>query len=381
MLRRDSALNSFILAAAMALAIGYFVPRYLTQTAQNAASGGSSGGSSGATASATNATATEPGTRAPTVTWAASAPGRIEPTGGEIKISPQAGGRIAEVLVGVNDKVQAGDLLVRFDDSDLDARVAAAEAEVNVRRRERDGEQASGKNGQDRRAAEDALAAAERTLASNRGDFDRLVKSLKTGGATPADVDKAREAVTQASQKLGEARTAVRKVNATAGMPLQTRLEAGIAAARAELTLAEAALERTRVRAPRDGTILQVLATQGETAAPSPENVLVIMGDMSKLRVRAEIEERDVGKVRAGQAAVIRSDAYPGKDFEGKIASIAQALGPARMSLKGPRKPTDIDVLEIMIDLNGTPPLLSGMRVDVFLKPDATAAAPAPKSN
>lgn len=381
MLRRDSALNSFILAAMMALAIGYLVPRYLTQTAQQSVSGSSGGGSSsGATASSTTAQP-DPGSRAPTVTWAASAAGRVEPTGGEIKITPQAGGRIAEVLVGVNDKVTAGDLLVRFDDGDLEARVAAAEAEVNVRRRERDGEQASGVNGRDRRAAEDTLAAAERSLTTNRGEFDRQLRSWKSGVATPADVEKAREAVTQATQKLADARAALRKVNATAGMPLQTRLEAGIAAARAELTLAESALERTRVRAPRDGTILQVLATAGETAAPSPENILVILGDMSKLRVRSEIEERDVGKVRVGQAAIIRSDTYPGKDFEGKVASIAQALGPARMSVKGPRKPTDIDVLEIMIDLTGTPPLLSGMRVDVFLKPDATAAAPAPKSN
>ncbi len=380
MLRRDSALNSFILAAMLALAIAYFVPRYLTQPLPNV----SGGGGSGSGASAVGATA-EPGTKAPTVTWAASAPGRIEPTGGEIKISPQAGGRIADVLVSVNDKVQAGDLLVRLDDADLEARVAAAEAEVNVRRRERDTEQAAGKNGQDRRAAEDALAAAERTLASSRGELDRRVKSVKSGGATARPMsDKAREAVTQATQKLADARTALRRVNATAGMPLQTRLEAGIAAARAELTLAESALERAHIRAPRDGTILQVLATPGETAAPSPENVLVVLGDMSKLRVRAEIEERDVGKVRVGQAAIIRSDAYPGKDFEGKVGSIAQALGPAKMSIKGPRKPTDIDVLEIMIDLVGAPPLLSGMRVDVFLKPDATAnanAAAATKPN
>lgn len=371
MLRRDSAINTFVLAAAMALAIGYFVPRYLTQTP---VTGGGSSTSGGSVLSATTGDA---GSKAPTVTWAASAPGRVEPTGGEIKITPQAGGRIAEVLVGVNDKVQAGDLLVRFDDGDLEARVAAAEAEVNVRRRERDGEPATGK-AQERRVAEDAFAAAERTLAASRGEFDRLASAAKTGGASPAEVQTAREAVAQATQKLDAARTALRKLNAGAGMPLQNRLEAGIAAARAELTLADAALERTRVRAPRDGTILQVLATAGETAAPSPENVLVVLGDMSKLRVRAEIEERDVGKVRVGQAAIVRSDAYPGKDYEGKVASIAQALGPGKLSIKGPRKPTDIDVLEIMIDLNGTPPLISGMRVDVFLKPDATANAATP---
>lgn len=380
MLRRDSAINTFVLAAAMALAIGYFVPRYLTQTPMQ--TGGLFGGgapSQGAGAQAV-AASSEPG-KSPTVTWAASAPGRVEPTGGEIKITPQAGGRIADVLVGVNDKVVAGDLLVRLDDSDLEARVAAAEAEVNVRRRERDGEAATGK-ALERRNAEDALAAAERVLTANRGDLDRQLKAVKSGGATPADIEKAREAVSQAAQKLDAARTALRKLNAAGGLPLQTRLEAGIAAARAELTLAESALERTRVRAPRDGTILQVLATPGETAAPSPENILLVLGDMSKLRVRAEIEERDVGKVRIGQAAIIRSDSYPGKDFEGKVASIAQALGPGRLSLKGPRKPTDIDVLEVMIDLNGTPPLLSGMRVDVFLKPDATAnSAVAPKQN
>ncbi len=113
---------------------------------------------------------------------------------------------------------------------------------------------------------------------------------------------------------------------------------------------------------------------------PSPENALVVMGDLSALRVRAEIEERDIGKLRVGQSAVVRSDAFPGKDFEGKVASLAQALGPSRVGPRGPRKPTDVDVLEILIDLTGQPPLLPGMRVDVFLKPDATAEAASPQA-
>ena len=79
--------------------------------------------------------------------------------------------------------------------------------------------------------------------------------------------------------------------------------------------------------------------------------------------------------MRVGQTAMVRSDAFPGKEFEGKISSLAQALGPSRLGQRGPRKPTDVDVLEIMIDLGGQPPLLPGMRVDVFLKADAAAAA------
>ena len=59
------------------------------------------------------------------------------------------------------------------------------------------------------------------------------------------------------------------------------------------------------------------------------------------------------------------------------ISSLAQALGPSRLGQRGPRRPTDIDVLEVIIDLSGRPPLLPGMRVDVFLKADAAAAQPA----
>ena len=44
---------------------------------------------------------------------------------------------------------------------------------------------------------------------------------------------------------------------------------------------------------------------------------------LSALRVRAEIEERDIGKLRVGQGAVIRSDAFPNKDFEGKVVVIS----------------------------------------------------------
>ena len=70
--------------------------------------------------------------------WAASAPGRVEPKGGDIRLTVLAAGRITEIPVQVNDIVQAGDLLLRLDDDDARARLVAADAEAAVRRRERD---------------------------------------------------------------------------------------------------------------------------------------------------------------------------------------------------------------------------------------------------
>ena len=312
--------------------------------------------------------------------WAVSAPGRVEPKGGDVRISPQASGRIAEVMTAINQKVTAGDLLIRLEDTELEARLAAADAEASVRRRDRD-QETVGLPARERRSAEDAAFAAERLYSLNRSEFDRWLIARKSGTASDVDVSKARETVTKAREAMDAARLALRRVLATDGLPAQTRLEAALAAARAELSMADAVSERMHIRAPQDGTVLQLSATPGESVAPSPENIVLVLGDVSALRVKAEIEERDIGKIRVGQAAVIRSDAFPGRDFEGKVAIFAQALGASKLGQKGPRKPSDVDVLELTIELLGQPPLLPGMRVDVFLKPDATASQPQPKAN
>jgi len=375
MLKADSTLNVLIVAAILALGVGYYVPKTFSsrpaEVEKTALTTGSTpnGSSTGSTTAAPKAAATTKSG------WAASAPGRVEPSGGEVRIGSQAAGRISEVLVALNDKVGAGEILVRLDDGELIARVHAATAELAIRRRDRDGNESTGRLAQDRRTAEDNVASAERQLVIGREEYDRSAKARRTGGATPADVEKARDVVVKAQERLDTARVALRKALSVDGLPAPTRQEAAVTGGRAELSLAEAALERTRIRAPITGTALQISAKVGEMATPSPENVLVMVGNTASMQVKAELEERDVGKVRVGQLAVIRSDAFPGKDFEGKVSSMAQALGPSRLGQRGPRKPTDVDVLEIVVELAGQTPLLPGMRVDVFLRPESAAAA------
>ena len=387
--KADSTLNVLIVAAVLALGVGYYVPRTLSSRHVEVEKAPVTTTGSTTTTSTTASTSTTTGTTpaAPKAAaaaksgWAASAPGRVEPSGGEVRIGAQAGGRISEVLVALNDKVGAGEMLVRLDDGDLIARVHAATAELAIRRKDRDGNESTGRLAQDRRTAEDNVASAERQLVIGREEYDRQAKVRRTGGATPADVEKARDVVAKAQERLDAARLALRKALSVDNLPAPTRQEAAVTAARAELSLAEAALERTRIRAPFAGTALQISAKVGEMATPSPENVLVTLGNTASMQVKAELEERDVGKVRLGQTAVVRSDAFPGKDFEGKVSSMAQALGPSRLGQRGPRKPTDVDVLEIVIDLAGQTPLLPGMRVDVFVRPESAAAATLTKTN
>lgn len=308
--------------------------------------------------------------------WAASATGRIEPKDGEIRLAAQVGGRIVDVPVRTAERVVKGDVLVRLDDEDHWTRHAAAEAEAHVRKRERDEDpEAKGTNG--RRRLEDGAFDADRALFRARMTFDETQTAFRAGRVNQLALDEARGKIKTAEEKVVTERSALARLIAQ-GAPLPTRLEASLAAARSDLALSEQAIERTRIRAPGDGTVLSIPARLGELTAPSPEAILVTFGDLSALKVRAEVEERDATRIKIGQRIVVRADAFPDREFEGKVTSIASALGTPRINTRGPRRPSDVEVLEVQAVLDGSPPLLTGMRVDVFFR-NETAVSSAPE--
>lgn len=313
-------------------------------------------------------------TPAPIPQWAASATGRVEPKDGEVRIASEVGGKIVEVLAKTNDQVKAGDLLLRLDDADYYTKVAAAAAEAGVRERERSEEQATGL-ALDRRNAEDAVAKAQRDVFAAHESFDAAYRAAKSDKGAEDAVETARKDLASKEDALTNAKNKLAEVDAKSGMPLPQRLESSLALARSDLTSAELALERTRIRAPADGTVLNVLAKVGETAVPSPDSALIVFGDMSSLRLRAEVEERDAAKVHVGQRVVVKADAFPDKTFEGTVTSISQSLGAPRIATRGPRRPNDVEVVEVMVDLDGHPPLFTGMRVDTFFKLDNNQAS------
>jgi HlyD family secretion protein len=141
-----------------------------------------------------------------------------------------------------------------------------------------------------------------------------------------------------------------------------------VIAARTEVSLAQLLFDRTRIRAPIDGTVLQVMGKVGETVSPSPEQPVVVIGDTSAVVVKAEVDERDISKIKVGQRAFVRSAAFPNRDFEGKVSRLAPALGPPQMNARGPRRPTDVEVLEVTIEFENAGPLMPGLRVDTFFR-------------
>lgn len=297
--------------------------------------------------------------------WVVAAPGRVEPNGGMIKIGTAIIGRVADVYISLNDEVEANELLLKLDDAEARARLAAAETQADVREKTRDDRKLS-KDRKDVRKAEDEVYRAERASTGARIELDYALSGRRNGTVTERTLRNSRRRLEQADERLRKARIRVARAQADPDLPAPTPAEASVSEARAQVAIAEALLDKTRVRAPRNGRVLILRAKSGEMVAPSPMQPLVVIGDMGGLQVTAEVDEADVAKVEVGQKAYVKSISYPGKQFEGKVAKVAPALARPEITQRGARRPTDVEVLEVTIDLEGDVPLLPGMRVDAF---------------
>ncbi|RAI44823.1 HlyD family secretion protein, partial [Rhodoplanes roseus] len=227
----------------------------------------------------------------------------------------------------------------------------------------------------DRRRAEDALAEAEQAAIRARDTLDAAVLVRRRGDGAESMIGPARERFAQTQNRLVNAQNELARVRAAEDTPLPNRTEADWLAGRADVMIADAALEKTRIRAPIDGTVLQVGARPGELATPTAEHPLLVLGDLGGLRVRAELDERDIAQVKVGQAVTVRANAFQGRDFAGTVAAMAETVGPGGMTARGPRRQSDIDVLEVTIDLADPGPLKVGMQVDVYFRRDGGTTA------
>jgi len=167
----------------------------------------------------------------------------------------------------------------------------------------------------------DAQAAVDRAAMQWRASRANSLRSPRSRG-TGARQD-----------ELAKRQAALRAIDA----PLLTPNEAQVVSARGDLALARVNLEKLRIRAPIDGTVLRSTSTR----ASSPRRrvaALALVANLSTLNVRAELDERDVAEIKVGQAASVRAAAFPGKEFAGTVASIAP-LVEARGSARAPWQP------------------------------------------
>lgn len=171
-------------------------------------------------------------------------------------------------------------------------------------------------------AAQAVLAGSEAELAGAREQLRLLGAMAADPVALRAQANAARSAYEEAEALVGLAQARVAAARAEA-------LREEVAIARAQVRQAEAALARleaevakTSVVAPVDGTVVERAVAPGEVAAAGA--TLLTLADLERLTLTVYVAEADVGRVAVGQPAVVRVDAYPGEQFAGRVALVAQ---------------------------------------------------------
>jgi HlyD family secretion protein len=298
--------------------------------------------------------------------WQAVAPGRVEPRSEQIRIGSPNPGRVSQILVKVNDTVFAGEALIRVDNDEIQTRFAKTEAEVDLRKRGRANPPLP--NDVPRRKVEDAAADAERAVVEAQSAVDRAAAARRAGTGSGDALTAAGAALSNTRTQLRQRQDELARFEASTPPIVPTELEGQLTEARIDLRGAQAALDSLTIRAPIAGTVLQLAARAGELASPAASQPLAVLGDLSALRVRAELDERDIGSIRTGQSVVVRSAAFPGRDFDGKVSSVAQIIGPGSFGARGQSNFTDIDVAEVVVELSAAGPLIVGMKVDVYFR-------------
>ncbi len=235
--------------------------------------------------------------------------------GAEVTVGTEAGGTVVGLPVVEKAKVRKGDLLVEFLADDPKAALLDAEAK---------------------------LAEAEAEFAFQNGEFQRRSKAKTEAKQFVSDLEGTRRDLAVAEARRRSANAAIARCRS--------------------------ALARTRVVSPIDGVVLARYVQLGETAPPGTR--LVTVCDLSRLRVEAEVDEFDAGRVAPGDLATITAEGHGDAAWKGTVEEVPDRVAERTLRPEDPGRPSDTRVLLVKIAPEKPIPLKLGQQVEVEIRAD-----------
>jgi HlyD family secretion protein len=237
----------------------------------------------------------------------------------EVDLAPMVPARVVRVWVPEGATVRSGDTLVSLTQATLGADIAGQRArvgaaEATLRDLERGARPAEIQRGEaELRASE---ADAERTAR----DLERLTTLAATGAVSQQQLDAARSAARTAASRRDAARESLRLLREGTRPERIQAARAELATARANLQRAQAAASDLLLVAPVDGTVLARHAEPGEVLGAGEPALTV--GEVRRPWIRVYVSALDLPKIRVGSPAAAALDAFPGREFAGRVVAI-----------------------------------------------------------
>ncbi|MBL8799667.1 MAG: HlyD family efflux transporter periplasmic adaptor subunit, partial [Planctomycetia bacterium] len=223
--------------------------------------------------------------------------GMIEPCSQNLAVAAPVSGVVAEVFVQVGQSVQAGAPLFRLDDraarAELKVRAAGlAAAAAQVQRQE------SLPRAEEVPVVEARLREAQAGLADQEEQLARARLLYQRRALSEEEHRRREHAVEVAQAQAARARAELDLLRAGGWKADETVLRAASLQALAQKQQAETEVERCTVRAPIAGTVLQLNVRPGEFVGTPPGQPLLVLGDVSRLHVRVDVDENDIGRLQ-----------------------------------------------------------------------------------
>jgi len=271
-------------------------------------------------------------------------------------------GRLDELVVEEGQYVHDGDLLARLDRKDYLQQVSVDEASLASREAELDLALA-GSRTQEIKAAQQALLDAQADMELKKIEFQRNQALYERNAAVSA------EARDVAATNLKRAQATYERNKQTHDELVEgTRKEqiainrANVNTARQNLGLSRIRLDYTSLLAPKTGVVTVRQAELGEVLQPGTP--VVTIADIDHLWLRGYVSETDLGRVRWGQSAAVRTDTFPGKTYKGRVSFISSVAEFTPKSIETHKERVTL-VYRIKIDLdNPNHELKPGMPAD-----------------
>jgi HlyD family secretion protein len=255
-----------------------------------------------------------------------------------VLVGSQLSGQIVEILADYNAQVKAGQVVARLSSDQIRARrdaaaadLAQARSDLSVRKAQADRSRATRARAES--TLRDLAAQKERAIAQ-RADAERNFARQKelfargVGSQVALDAARTQSEVQAAALNSADAQIASAKAE-TIGLEADialaeaqvTTAEAMILQRQAKLTDSEIDLERTQIRSPVDGVVVQRQVELGQTVAASlsTPTLFLIAQDLREIEIYANIDESDVGRLKPGQVATFSVSAFPDRTFQGKL--------------------------------------------------------------
>lgn len=270
------------------------------------------------------------------ITLTVSANGTLQPTR-SVNIGSELSGTVKRVLVDVNDRVKAGQVLMELDASKFSDQVTRSRAALA--------------------AAQAAQVQSAATVKESQAALARYEEvSRLSGGKVPS------------ATELDSARAALDRAVAA-----QNSAQANVTVARATLSTDETNLSKASIRSPIDGVVLSRSVDPGNAVAASLQAVTLfsLAENLTQLQLEASVDEADVGSVNVGQKASFTVSAYPSRRFPASISRVAFGSTTTNNVVT---YVTTLDVdnadLDLRPGMTAVATIVATERVDVWLVPN-----------